>query len=100
MCQHEVDMAQHIPPGGNWKDIPEEITDNRLANIRDGGGRTTYYGRLQWDKPSYTINTFFNRVPNGCNLHPLMTKIMSFILSSPPPISLVLHQEAVLFYVL
>ena len=77
MCQHEVDMAQHIPAGGNWKDIPEEITDNRLANIRDGGGRTTYYGRLTWDKPSYTINTFFNRVPNGCNLHPEQMRVIS-----------------------
>ena len=77
MCQHEMDMAQHIPAGGNWKNIPEEITDNRLANIRDGGGRTTYYGRLTWDKPSYTINTFFNRVPNGCNLHPEQMRVMS-----------------------
>ena len=77
MCQHEVDMAQHIPAGGNWKDIPEKITDNRLANIRDGGGRTTYYGRLTWDKPSYTINTFFNRVPNGCNLHPEQMRVIS-----------------------
>ena len=77
MCQHEMDMAQHIPAGGNWKDIPEDITDNRLANIRDGGGRTTYYGRLTWDKPSYTINTFFNRVPNGCNLHPEQMRVIS-----------------------
>lgn len=77
MCQHEMDMAQHIPAGGNWKDIPKEITDNRLANIRVGGGRTTYYGRLTWDKPSYTINTFFNRVPNGCNLHPEQMRVMS-----------------------
>lgn len=77
MCQHEMDMAQHIPEGGNWKDIPEKITDNRLANIRDSGGRTTYYGRLRWDKPSYTINTFFNRVPNGCNLHHEQMRVMS-----------------------
>ncbi|UEA63007.1 DNA cytosine methyltransferase [Hoylesella buccalis] len=77
MCQHEVDMARHIPAGGNWKDIPEEITDNRLAKIRDSGGRTTYYGRLTWDKPSYTINTFFNRVPNGCNLHPDQMRVIS-----------------------
>ena len=70
-------MARHIPAGGNWKDIPTEITDNRLANIRKSGGRTTYYGRLSWDKPSYTINTLFNRVPNGCNLHPEQMRVMS-----------------------
>lgn len=77
MCQHEKDMAQYIPEGGNWKQIPDKITDNRLAGIRAGGGRTTYYGRLRWDKPSYTINTFFNRVPNGCNLHPEQMRVMS-----------------------
>ncbi len=77
MCQHEMEMALHIPEGGNWKDIPEEITDNRLANIRKSGGRTTYYGRLRWDKPCYTINTFFNRVPNGCNLHPEQMRVIS-----------------------
>lgn len=77
MCQHEMDMAQHIPAGGNWKNIPLEITDHRLEGIRDGGGRTTYYGRLSWDKPSYTINTFFNRVPNGCNLHPEQMRVIS-----------------------
>lgn len=77
MCQHEMNMAQHIPAGGNWKAIPNEITDKRLANIRIAGGRTTYYGRLSWDKPSYTINTYFNRVPNGCNLHPEQMRVMS-----------------------
>ena len=78
MCQHEVDMAQYIPEGGNWQDIPLEITDKRLERIRLGGsGRTTYYGRLRWDKPSYTINTFFNRVPNGCNLHPDQMRVIS-----------------------
>lgn len=77
MCQHEMEMAQHIPEGGNWKNIPEEITDNRLAKIRLSGGRTTYYGRLSWEKPSYTINTFFNRVPNGCNLHPNQMRVIS-----------------------
>ena len=77
MCQHEMDMAQHIPEGGNWKNIPAFISDKRLESIRLTGGRTTYYGRLKWDQPSYTISTFFNRVPNGCNLHPEQMRVMS-----------------------
>lgn len=77
MCQHEMDMALHIPAGGNWKDIPKDITDKRLASIREAGGRTTYYGRLKWEEPSFTINTFFNRVPNGCNLHPEQMRVLS-----------------------
>lgn len=74
---HEASMAPHIPPGGNWKDIPLTITDARLEGIRATGGRTTYYGRLQWDKPSYTIATYFNRIPNGCNLHPEIDRTLS-----------------------
>ncbi len=33
------------------------------------GSRSTYYGRLHPDRPSYTINTYFNRPGNGCHLH-------------------------------
>ena len=33
------------------------------------GGRTTTYGRLHPDKPSHTINTYFNRPNVGTNYH-------------------------------
>lgn len=70
-------MVKHIPPGGNWKNIPESIPSQRLAQIRKSGGRTTYYGRLTLDKPSYTITTYFNRLGNGCNLHPTQDRVIS-----------------------
>lgn len=46
----------------------------RLQTIRDSfargeGSRSTYYGRLHPDRPSYTINTYFTRPGNGCHLH-------------------------------
>ena len=75
--QHEKEVASYIPEGGNWKNIPLEVTDKRLEGIRATGGRTTYYGRLRWDAPSYTIATYFNRVGNGCNLHPSQPRVMS-----------------------
>ena len=77
MGAHEANIAPHIKEGGNWQDIPLSIEDTRLKNIRATGGRTTYYGRLRWDKPSYTIATYFNRVGNGCNLHPSQNRVMS-----------------------
>lgn len=77
MCEHEAEIAKHIKPGGNWKDIPITISDARLDRIRETGGRTTYYGRLKWDAPSYTIATYYNRVPNGCNIHPEQCRVMS-----------------------
>ena len=77
MGQREALIASYIKEGGNWQDIPLSYSDTRLDNIRTTGGRTTYYGRLAWDKPSYTIATYFNRVGNGCNLHPEQNRVMS-----------------------
>lgn len=73
----ELEMATHIPPGGNWQNIPENIPSKRLEQIRKSGGRTTYYGRLRYDKPSFTITTYFYRLGNGCNLHPEQNRVMS-----------------------
>ena len=79
-----MEMIKHIPPGGNWTSIPESIPSSRLAQIRqmckDRGGqivRTTYYGRLRWDKPSYTISTYFSRIGNGCFIHPEHNRLIS-----------------------
>src|SRR5437016_14242917 len=70
----DLDVARAVPPGGNWKNIPHEIPSKRLEQIRVSfaageGSRSTYYGRLHPDRPSYTINTYFNRPGNGCHLH-------------------------------
>ncbi|MGO7592116.1 DNA (cytosine-5-)-methyltransferase [Rhizobium leguminosarum] len=67
-------IAGSIPPGGNWKDVPETVPSQRLAQIRISaaageGSRSTYYGRLHPDRPGYTINTYYNRPGNGCFLH-------------------------------
>lgn len=73
----EWEMAKHIPPGGNWQNIPVHIPSKRLEQIRLSGGRTTYYGRLRYDKPSYTITTYFNRLGNSSNLHPEQQRMIS-----------------------
>lgn len=70
----DMAVAEAVPPGGNWKDVPTTIPLKRLQTIRDSfargeGSRSTYYGRLRSDRPSYTINTYFTRPGNGCHLH-------------------------------
>jgi DNA (cytosine-5)-methyltransferase 1 len=67
-------MASYVPPGGNWRDIPEFVPSARLAQIRKSaaageGSRSTYYGRLRPDRPAYTVSTYYNRPGNGCFLH-------------------------------
>ena len=70
-------MVKAIPEGGNWKDIPLDIPSKRLERIRETGGRTTLYGRLKRNKPSYTITTYFNRPGNGAYIHPTQDRVLS-----------------------
>ena len=69
MSDTDLRYVQCIPPGGNYQDIPNEIATGRVLNFKKTGGRTTTYGRLHPDNPSYTINTYFRRPNVGCNFH-------------------------------
>ncbi|RNM05827.1 Alw26I/Eco31I/Esp3I family type II restriction adenine-specific DNA-methyltransferase [Dickeya undicola] len=74
LSELDLRICRSVPPGGNWKDIPEDIPSERIKNIRlsfakGEGSRSTYYGRLHPDRPSYTINTYFTRPGNGCHIH-------------------------------
>ena len=62
-------IISHVKPGGNYRDIPDDVDSVRIKRLKKEGGRTTYYGRLNPDEPSYTINTYFNRPNVGCNIH-------------------------------
>ncbi|MFM4844505.1 DNA (cytosine-5-)-methyltransferase [Aeromonas caviae] len=78
----DLQMIHAVPEGGNWKNIPESIPSQRLEQIRESfkrgeGSRSTYYGRLRRDMPSYTINTYFNRPGNGCHIHPVQDRVIS-----------------------
>ena len=42
-----LNRMRHIPPGGNWKDLPEVL--------RTKGCQSNLYRRLLWDEPSITI---------------------------------------------
>lgn len=71
-----------VPPGGNWRDLPQDFPSKRVAQIRagasaGGGSRSTYYGRLRWDRPAYTINTFLTRPGNGCFIHPRAPRLIT-----------------------
>lgn len=71
----DLEIIHHVPQGGNWQAVPDSVPSKRLEQIRAmtaerGVVRTTYYGRLRPDQPSYTIATYFNRPGNGTNIHP------------------------------
>jgi len=75
----DMEVVMNVPPGGNWMDLPNSTIAKsaRLTQIKKSGGRTTYYGRLNFNLPSYTINTYFNRPGNGTFIHPTQHRLIS-----------------------
>lgn len=79
LSQLDLEMIRNVPQGGSWKDIPMETAQKskRLLRITKTGGRTTLYGRIDYQKPSYTITTYFNRPGNGTYVHPIHQRVIS-----------------------
>lgn len=51
-------VLDHVPPGGNWRDLPEDLQREFMgASLYSGGGRAGMARRLSWDEPSLTILT-------------------------------------------
>lgn len=45
-----------VPPGGYWKDLPDEVARDYMKSCYFmGGGRTGIARRLSWDEPSLTL---------------------------------------------
>ena len=78
----DAEVVRAVPPGGNWRNLPVGFKSARVHQIREAakqgkGSRSTYYGRLRWDSPSYTISTYFNRPGNGCFIHPQADRLIT-----------------------
>lgn len=69
MSELDKYIIQNVKPGGNYMDIPKDVDSSRIKRLQRDGGHTTCYGRLDPNKPSYTINTYFDRPNVGCNIH-------------------------------
>lgn len=65
----DMEIIKCVRPGGNYMDVPDEISTKRIMYFKKTGGRTTTYGRLHPNNPNYTINTYFDRPNIGCNIH-------------------------------
>ena len=50
-------LAQ-VPEGGNWRNLPEELKEEALGKaFSSWGGRSGFFRRLAWNKPSPTLTT-------------------------------------------
>jgi DNA (cytosine-5)-methyltransferase 1 len=63
-------------PGGSWRDWDKSLL-LECHKKKSGKSFGSVYGRLQWDKPSSTITTFFNGIGNGRFGHPEQDRALS-----------------------
>lgn len=56
--KYKEDVFKLVPPGGYWRDIPENIAKEYMKSCWDmGGGRTGILRRMSMDEPSLTVLT-------------------------------------------
>jgi len=56
--EHKRKIFELVPPGGYWRDIPEDIAKDYMKSCwYMGGGRTGILRRLSMDEPSLTVLT-------------------------------------------
>jgi DNA (cytosine-5)-methyltransferase 1 len=69
LSKDHLDLIEHVPQGGTWRDIPRHLLPDRYRGMRRTDS-TNLFGRLAPDLPAYTITTQFNNVTAGCFTHP------------------------------
>lgn len=54
--KRKAEILDMVPPGGYWRDLPENIQkEYMLKSFYLGGGKTGMARRLSWDEPSLTL---------------------------------------------
>jgi DNA (cytosine-5)-methyltransferase 1 len=65
----------HVPPGGNWRNIPRHLLPLGMKRARLSD-HTTRYGRLHFSRPAFTLLTKCD--PHwGCFVHPTENRVIS-----------------------
>lgn len=53
-----IKLMKDIPPGGNWRDLPEKVQRQAMGKAADSwGGRSGFYRRLDWEAPTPALTT-------------------------------------------
>lgn len=54
--ERKKEIMQHVPEGGYWRDLPEDLAREYMKkSYYLGGGKTGMARRLAWDEPSLTL---------------------------------------------
>ena len=58
LTEHRLKYLRLVPPGGNWRDLPQELLPKAMGGAyKSDGGKTGFYRRLSYDEPSPTLVT-------------------------------------------
>lgn len=53
-----AEYMKYVPPGGNWRQLPDELKPKAMGRAYSaGGGRMGFYRRLAWFEPAPTLVT-------------------------------------------
>lgn len=53
-----MDFLKLVPEGGNWRSLPNDLTEKAMGGAYlSGGGKVGFYRRLSYDQPSPTLVT-------------------------------------------
>jgi len=56
--KRKKEIMEHVPEGGYWKDLPEDLQKEYMKkSYYLGGGKTGMARRLSWNEPSLTLTT-------------------------------------------
>lgn len=56
--KEKEDVMKHVPQGGNWVDLPDDVKTRYMGkSIHSGGGKTGIAKRLAWNEPCLTLTT-------------------------------------------
>lgn len=72
-----LELVQLVPPGGTWRDIPPHLLPARFQGGMRRTDSTNLLGRLDANRPAYTVTTQFNNVTAGCFTHPVEDRALS-----------------------
>lgn len=87
--ENEAKFLKLVPEGGNWRDLPENMQEEALGGAYTSwGGRSGFYRRLAWHKPSPALPTQpYFRATMLCHptaLRPLSLKEYARLQQFPP----------------
>lgn len=71
-----VRRIRHIPPGGDWHDLPIDLLPERSFSTRSSDQKGTY-GRLAWGGLAYTVTGLVANVTAGPFTHPLWDRALT-----------------------